>query len=425
MAKSPNQKMSQIGFHYFPDDVHYRAADLHAWLPELKALGVRWLTLLGSLTRAVPEAFISGLKQAGIEPIIHIYALPTDTAALTSLLEPYARWGVRYVVIGHELNMRAQWPAAEWGQPNLVERLIERLTPVWHAQKAAGLEMIMPALRAGGDYWDTAFLEATLAALQRQGRGELLQQLTFAVNLFSAGKPANWGAGGLHAWPAARPYATLPNTQDQRGFHLFDWYNEIITARAGQARPLLCLAGGPRLGEAALPSENSAKANAAVQHANATQEILNLVDAHRLPANLLNVNFWLLAADAASPIAREAWYQPDGTQVPAITTLKQYAQRHAAKNPPRAKSFSKTASGKLFAHYLLLPTFEWGLSEWHWQKALEYVKLHQPTCGFSQAEAAQAERVTLFGNEQGLSLELEQKLHNAGCDVERVLPVVE
>jgi hypothetical protein len=417
--------MPQIGFHYFPDDVHYRAADLHAWLPELKALGARWLTLLGSLTRAVPEPFITGLKQAYIEPIIHIHTLPTENAALTSLLGTYARWGVRYVVFGHELNLRTQWPTAEWGQPNLVERLIERLTPVWRAQEAAGLEMVFPPLRAGGDYWDTAFLEAALAALQRQGRGELIQQLTFAVNLFSEGKPANWGAGGLHAWPAARPYATLPNTQDQRGFHLFDWYNEIITARAGQTRPLLCLAGGPRLGEAALTSENSAKANAAVQHATVTQEILNLVEAARLPANLVNINFWLLAAGAESSIAREAWYQPDGTQVPAITALKQFAQRHAAKNPARAKFRPKTNHGKLFAHYLLLPTFEWGLSEWHWQKALEYVKLHQPTCGFSQEEAAQAERVTLFGNEQGLSLELEHQLQSIGCEVERVFPVVE
>jgi len=416
--------MPTLGFHYFPDDVHYRAADLHVWLPELKALGARWLTLLGSLTRAVPEPFITGCKQADIEPIIHIHTLPANLAALTSVLETYGRWGVRYVVIGHELNMRAQWPAAEWGQPNLIERLIERLTPVWEAQKAAGLEMIFPALRAGGDYWDTAFLEAALAALQRQGRGELIQQLTFAVNLYTEGKPANWGAGGLHAWPTARPYANLPNTQDQRGFHLFDWYNEIITARAGQARPLLCLAGGPRLGEAAQNSENSAKANAAVRHASVTQEILSLVEANRLPTNLLNVNFWLLAAEADSPIAREAWYQPDGTQVPAVTALKQFAQRRAAKNP-RAKIFSKTPTGKLFAHYLLLPTFEWGLSEWHWQKALEYVKRHQPTCGFSQEEAAQAERVTLFGNEQSLSLELEQKLQKAGCEVERVLPLAE
>lgn len=417
--------MLQIGFHYFPDDVHYRAADLHAWLPELKALGARWLTLLGSLTRAVPEPFISGLKQAGIEPLIHIYALPTDTAALTSLLETYARWGVRYVVVGHEPNVRTQWPTAEWGQPNLIERLIERLTPVWNAQQAAGLPPAFPALRAGGDYWDTAFLEAALASLQRQGRGELIQQLTFAVNLYTEGKPPNWGAGGLRAWPAARPYASPPNTQDQRGFHLFDWYNEIITARAGQARPLLCLAGGPRLGEAAHTSENSAKANAPLVHASAAQEILNLVEANRLPANLLNVNFWLLAAGADSPVAREAWYQPDGTQIPAITALKQFAQRHTAKHMPRAKSVSRPPNGKLFAHYLLLPTFEWGLSEWHWQKALEYVKQHQPTCGFSLDEAAQAERVTLFGNEQGLSLELEQKLQRAGCEVERVLPIVE
>ena len=69
--------MTTIGFHYFPDETHYRQADLQAWLPELVALEARWVTLIGSLTRAVPEPFIRGLIDAGIEPIIHIPAVPT------------------------------------------------------------------------------------------------------------------------------------------------------------------------------------------------------------------------------------------------------------------------------------------------------------------------------------------------------------
>ena len=69
--------MTTLGFHYFPDETHYRRADLQAWLPELEAVGARWLTLIGSLTRAVPEPFIKGLFDAGIEPIIHLPAMPT------------------------------------------------------------------------------------------------------------------------------------------------------------------------------------------------------------------------------------------------------------------------------------------------------------------------------------------------------------
>jgi hypothetical protein len=71
-------------------------------------------------------------------------------------------------------------------------------------------------------------------------------------------------------------------------------------------------------------------------------------------------------------------------------------------------------------HYVLLPTFEWGVSEFHWHAALDYVRLKRPVCGFSPEEAAQAEHVTIFGNEQGISAEIEQELRRAGCTVERL-----
>jgi hypothetical protein len=414
--------MTQLGFHYFPDDTHYRATDLQAWLPELKALGARWLTLIGSPTRAVPEPFLVGLKQAEIEPVLHIPAAlgrANDAAQATALFETYARWGVRHVVVFSEPNARAAWPQSEWAKTGLVDRFLNLTMPVWEAQIAAGLAPVFPALKAGGDYWDTAFLEAALAGLQRRGRGDLLKQLTFAVNLWTLGKAVSWGAGGLKAWPNARPYATPPGAQDQRGFHLFDWYNEIITARAGEPRPLLCLAGGPRLGEGETSSE--------VAHASATQEIVTLLAEDKLPTNLLNVNLWLLAAPEASPFAREAWYQANGQTLPAAETVKRLAARQPKSRPiPKINLLRKDAGGaKPFTHYLLLPTFEWGVSEWHWRAALEYVKAHRPACGFSVEEALQARHVTLFGNEQSLSVEIENRLRKSGCEVERVTPTAQ
>lgn len=411
--------MATFGFHYFPDDTHYRAGDLQAWLPELQALGARWLTLLGSLTRNVPEPFISGLKAAGLEPIIHIPATPiraADVEALAPLFNAYARWGVRYVVVFTEPNTRAAWSQMEWARAGLVERFLETMIPIWQAQLSAGLEPVFPALKAGGDYWDTAFLEAALAGLQR-AQPELLKRLTFAVNLWTFGRPLEWGAGGLKAWPMARPYATPPGTQDQRGFHLFDWYNEIIEARVGERRPLLCLAGGPRLGEAVPTGDEQPPSLDDLRHASCIQAIITLMNENRLPANLLNVNFWLLAAPASSPFAGEAWYRNDGATLSAVETLKQSAIRRAAPLR-RGEADSKT---RPISHYLLLPTFEWGISEWHWHAALEFVKAQRPVCGFSVDEALLARRVTIFGNEQGVSAEAEAKLKQAGCEVERIV----
>src|SRR5262245_42713559 len=90
-----------LGFFYFPDDEHYRAVDLQAWLPELRALGASWLTLAGSPARAIPEFFLRALIESGIEPIIHIAVppdAPLDSKDLQPLYASYARWGVHYVV---------------------------------------------------------------------------------------------------------------------------------------------------------------------------------------------------------------------------------------------------------------------------------------------------------------------------------------
>jgi hypothetical protein len=404
--------MTSIGFHYFPDEDHYRSTDLRAWLPELQALGARWLTLVGSVTRAVPEPFVRGLVQAGVEPIVHITASPirpVNIAHLKPLLESYEHWGVKHVVLFNEPNSRAMWPAPEWGKTALVERFLDILAPVLLAQAEAGLQPTFPPLKAGGEWWDTAFLEAALASLTRRGLQTLMKQMTFAVNLWTFNRPVDWGAGGLKQWPETRPFRTPLGSQDQRGFHLFDWYNEIIAARAGEARPIICLAGGPRLGD--LTDPNFPAVDEA-RHASCTKDIAEAVNAGTLPGNVLNVNFWLIGASEGTPFAPETLYRTDGRTLPAVEALKRLATmkgRGGGKN-----------SGKTIRHYLLLPTFEWGISEWHWQAALKYVQAHRPTCGFSADEARQAQFVTIFGNEQGVSKEIENTLKQAGCRVERM-----
>lgn len=423
--------MTTLGFHYFPDENHYRRADLQAWLPELQAIGARWLTLIGSLTRAVPESFIRGLLEAGIEPIIHLPGMPTRrdaqaglASALSVLFRTYARWGVKYVVGFSEPNSRAAWAPADWGKAGLVERFLDLAAPVLEAQLEAGLRPTFPALKAGGEYWDTAFLEASLAGLAKRGLGDLSRQLTFAVNLWTFNRPMDWGAGGLRRWPEARPYLTPPGSQDQRGFRLFDWYNEIISDRLGEARPLLCLAGGPVMENQADPQF---PAVTDLWHASCIQEISQAATAGELPANLLNVNFWLLSAPEGSPFEREAWYRADGKTLTAVGALKAattQVMRVERRQVDETKQLGHTPklahAEKGLKHYVLLPTFEWGVSEFHWHAALDYVRLKRPVCGFSPEEAAQAEHVTIFGNEQGISAEVEQELRQAGCSVERL-----
>ncbi len=421
--------MTTFGFHYFPDDTHYRTSDLQAWLPELQALGTRWLTLLGSLTRAVPEAFIRPLCEAGIEPIIHVPVvpirpiLPTD---LETLFQSYARWGVKYVAMFSEPNTKSAWSPADWGKPALVERFLELLLPVLSAQIRAGLSPVFPALRAGGDYWDTGFLEAALAGMNRRGETEIAQKLVFGINLWTYNRPLTWGQGGLKRWPDAKPYMTAPGTQDQLGFHLVDWYDEIIRNRLGAPHPFLCLSGGPRIGDHTdknfLPVDEQ-------WHESCIREIVQAHARQELSPELLNINFWLLATAEGSPFANEAWYRSNGVTLPAVDVLKHQVrvQNKAAKVLKAAGHLDGEPADtvdvngvKPIQHYLLLPALEWGISEWHWSAAMDYVKAFRPTCGFSAQEAAQAQRVTIVGNEQGVSRDIENTLRLAGCAVERV-----
>jgi hypothetical protein len=423
--------MTTLGFHYFPDEAHYRQADLQAWLPELVALEAKWLTVIGSLTRAVPEVFIRGLLDAGIEPIVHLPAVPTKRdpkgvtlTTLAGLFRTYARWGVKYVVPFSEPNMRSAWAPADWGQASLVDRFLDLALPLLEAQHEAGLQPTFPALRAGGDYWDTAFLEAALARMQARNQLELARNLTFAVNLWTYNRPLNWGQGGLKRWPATRPYLTPPGSQDQRGFRLFDWYDEIITARLGASRPFLCLAGGPTIGDHTDPAFPAVDD---LRHASCTQDLAQAMEAGQLPAQLLNVNLWLLAAPEGSPFINEAYYRPNGSTLTAVEGLKRLAgpgqraaQHRVDERKSMAHALAEQATPKQLRHYVLLPTFEWGVSEWHWTAALEFVKAHRPACGFSADEAAQAQRVTIVGNEQGISAATEAALRQAGCTVERL-----
>ena len=427
--------MPTLGFHYFADELHYRRADLQAWLPELLALDAKWVTLIGSMTRAVPEDFIRGLLDAGIEPIIHLPAVPTRPdpqhvagATLSQLFTSYARWGVRFVAAFAEPNMRAAWAPKDWGQAGLVERFLDLLVPVLKAQMDAGLQPVFPTLRAGGDYWDTAFLDASLTGLIQRGFEDLARELSFAVNLWTYNRPLDWGKGGHGRWPDARPYLTPPGSQDQRGFRQFEWYDEIIQARLGQLRPIITLAGGPRMSDQTDPTLPPLDD---LGHASCIQDLHGALKAGQLPEHLLNVNLWLLAAADGSPFAADAYYKPGGATLTAAHALKQTPAQGlppARRRGDESKALGldqaagewSSSSEKTLRHYVLLPVFEWGVSDWHWNAALDFVKAHRPVCGFSPDEAAHAERVTIIGNEQGIGTAVEEKLRQAGCAVDRI-----
>ncbi|KAA3648019.1 MAG: hypothetical protein DWQ07_03235 [Chloroflexi bacterium] len=433
----PNNQ--RIGFHYFPDTQHYRQEDLDLWLPRLQSLSAQWLTLITPKDRAVPEFFLQGLLDAGVEPILHFnvsLAEPPTPDDLQLLMESYERWGVHYVCLFDQPNCHEQWKRASWAQVDLVERFLDIYLPLAEEVVGTGLHMVFPPLKPGGDYWDTAFLRAALSSIQKRGHDQVLNKLVLGAYASANHKSLDWGAGGPERWPGAQPYYTPEEEQDQRGFYIFDWYNTITQAALGHTLPTMLFKAGCTLSNPEEAEEHS-------QHNLQVVELLNLSSKNPNPVseNVLGANFWILSAPEGSPPAKQAWYQEDGTALPVVEALisspiesfvqakilEPLAETEPENTPSTQDLFddspapaSKGYTTQKIDHYLLLPTFEWGVNDWHLDVIRGFVKSHQPTVGFSLEEAAQATRVTVIGSEKDFPDAAVSQLRNAGCIVRQV-----
>ena len=402
------------GFHYFPDEQHYRIADLERWLPELQALGAAWLTLRASAERAVPEAFINALVQAGIEPIIHIPhsgVEPFDLEDLASLAAAYRNWGVNYVVLYDQPNQREQWLAGTFDQLHLIERFLTCWLPAVKELRACGLAAVFPPLRQGGTFWDLSFLRTSIETLTAWGETELMHDMILGAYAFAGPHPADWGRGGQTAWPAAQPYCTPPGSEDQLGFRAFEWYAEVTAECLGQPLPTLVLAGGARFGE--LDTKTGQLLDIA-WHTTCNANIAHAMTNRHLPDYLLNMNFWLLAAEG-QPSAAAAWFPAGSQPLPVCQQLSTPVASAAL-----ASNANKPGAAKRLPHYVLLPTLEHGPSEWHWRAAGGFVRDQHAACGYSAEDAAAALQVTVVGSEQEISRQVETGLRGIGCKVRRV-----
>lgn len=424
----------RIGFHYFPDTLHYRDGDLQTWLPELLSLGANWLILKSESNRAIPENFIRSLIENGIQPVIQFDLSLANTPPIEEtepLIEAYSRWGCKYVSFFDRPNSRSAWPASGWAQQDLVERFIDRFLPFAGQALANDLTPVFPALEPGGSFWDTAFLRSALQSLERRKQIDLLEKMALAVYAWSYGHSLDWGAGGPERWAEAKPYFTPPDVEDQRGFRCYEWYQAV--ARSVLKRPLPLLLLG--VGAERPPDQTEIPAQDAARHAETIKSIIDLLSSNDvidpqnpdnalepLPSEIAACNFWLLASDPADPVHSQTWYQDENTTLPAAALLKE--ERPLAKHPhadfPAAAEKGRQEDIHAIRHYLLLPTYEWGVADWHLDVIRGFVKKYQPTIGFSLEEANMAARVTVIGNTNIFPDESLDQLRQAGCAVERI-----
>lgn len=410
---------TRTGFHYYPDTLHYRDSDLARWLPELKSMGASWLVLQSDIRRAIPENFFNGLLREGIEPIVQFglsLGSPPNLTELTTVLEAYAHWGVQAVLLFDRPNASASWAGGHWAQQDLVERFLDRFLPIGSAALKLGLAPLFPVLEPGGSYWDTAFLRAALVSLERRKQTALLQRLVLSAWAHTGSRSLNWGSGGPERWPESRPYSTPAGSEDQRGFRIFDWYQAAARQVLGRALPIILFgAGAPSghlyTGEHRETALNIARLMAGEHVADPTDLSASL---DSVPAEVLACNFCRLGGDD------DAWFPENSQPLPAAAAIQEWRAARAASGRKTIIPNTGEHDTRPIAHYLLLPTYDWGVSEWHLSIIRPFVQKHAPTIGFSLAEAALAQQVTVVGNEQSFAEEDLDQLRAAGCSVRRI-----
>ena len=413
----------RLGIHYFPDSDHFGRNDLQRWLPQMQSLGIRWITLRAPSNWAIPENFLLGLNGAKIQSVLHLPLSldnPPSADELSPIFLAYAQRGVRYLAFFDRPNLRASWPNIGWTQRNLVERFLEVFLPLAHAALEKGLTPLFPPLEPGGDYWDTAFLRAALEEMITRGEGLLLEQMGLSAYVQASGKALDWGIGGPESWPASLPYSTPEDSQDQRGFCIFDWYNAIARATLGKEMPLLVLAAEDGISSGAEHARIVEMAqNIAFQDENDNPSPL------LVPENVLAFNFRLLAAEEGNADEHMAWFDVDGAARPIVAEWQAWKQNSSGAKriidqevSPPAKE-DRNLHG-LFNHYLLLPSSERGGNEQHFEAIMPFLLKQQATVGYSIEEAQHASRVTLVGGRRSFSKGIIQQLRQAGCQVEQI-----
>ena len=419
MIPTGNELFKSFGIQYFPDSDHASDADGLRWFPLLEKMNIHWLVMNAGLTKAIPEGFIRKMVQTGINPILRFqFSLvnPPRADDLESIFSAYGKWGIQYISFFEQPNQFSAWSAETWVQNDLVERFVDRYLNLAKPALARHLIPVFSPLFPGGNYWDVLFLEQALKSLLRRGELELLDQMVLSTYGWTFNHPLQWGQGGPDKWPAARPYCSSSSTQDHRGFCISEWYAAISKAVMDREMPIF-------LFESGLPGPVENQVIDTTKLADTYEEILNqsgnITSGNTVTEEKYSspiIIFSLLSSDASHPRNNLAWFNPDGS---ATTLGEKMASIMQTPVSPKGTSPSEAARDQIDT-YLLLPSFDWGVADWHLDMVRSFVKKNRPTLGFSLRDASLARKVIVIGSEESFSEDDLNHLRLQGCLVDRI-----
>lgn len=402
----------KIGFTYFSSPNFLVDKQIRAWMPALQQLGASFVIFQSGFNRAIPEDAFLIAKENELEPVVHFVSelpLARKFNDVAVLLNVYARWGAKKVILGERPNTKNAWPTTGWHYENLVDHFLDRFIPLANHAVRLGLSPVMPPLQPGGDYWDSAFIELALSGMERRRMDDVLKDLMLSSYGYTFNKSLTWGKGGPEQWSVSKPYFTPEGQQDQLGFHNFEWVQAIGKRSTGREIPVMILNAGDAGTNFSQPDPD--------ETIESIQRILLACDAKQAPAD----------GEQEIPILNSA---VAGCNF-SLDTLEKALEGHLSldvlqqifgKSHNSHKKMPVTGQrDKIFAHYLLLPSHKSVVSDVVLNKVRPLIKKFTPTVGFSLEEAALARKVTVFPDPVVFTEDKINDLRANGCLVE-VLP---
>ena len=390
---------NRLGFHYFPDCMHYTEKDIHRWLPALKEISAQWLVIQSPINRAIPEEFIRSFSESGIDLVIDFNAslsAELDWHDLELLMAFYGKWGAKYAILYQRPNQKQAWAGSKWGDAHLIDSVISDFIRFGSLCLENNIRPVFPLLTPGGDYWDLAFLKTALLKLKKEAPLAIQNNFILSAAAWDWNNPLDWGAGGQAKWPNVKPYKLPQESQNQLGFRTFEWYAPIAREVFGISIPVLLLQAGvsndPQDPESGFQSSGLDKL-LAIYHLIKGENVYETLDGSRLLAPILSdvigCCFYLLSSDLPAHKTLQ-WFSTDGVRLPPAQAI--YIGEHNDQGKQSEVEPVESQSGINFKHnrYILLADGMQSETPALLEMLHPYIEKFRPMIGYSVTEANQS-----------------------------------
>lgn len=220
--------------------------------------------------------------------------------------------------------------------------------------------------------------------------------------------------GGSARWKTPRAYSkTEIGEQDHLGFNTWQWYAEIVKNKLGITPKIFLFYYG-----ASKISSSSFDPNISFETlVDLTEEKPTSADTQiSLPKDILGCLFWLLSSKASDPLGKTAWFDEFGNPKQKVVTDQKARLEQTRKQSSDYAVADRVAEWMYpIDHYLLLPSYDWGVPENTLDRIRPILRDSHPTIGFSLFEAMNARKVTVWNENSAFSEQDIQMLREAGC----------